>query len=62
MTELQWRKSSYSGEHGACVEIAETPKAVKVRDSKETDGPQLEFSGASWLGFIADVQAHRFDI
>ncbi|MFI0713656.1 DUF397 domain-containing protein [Streptomyces inhibens] len=59
--ELHWRKSSYSGENGACVEIAEpAPNVVKVRDSKDVRGPQLQFDGPAWLDFIADVRADRF--
>jgi hypothetical protein len=62
MTELQWRKSSYSGDNGACIEIAEIPtNAVKVRDTKDTDGPQLDFTSPAWLGFIADVRTDHFN-
>lgn len=33
--ELHWRKSSYSGEHGACIEIADLPDGgAAMRDSK----------------------------
>ncbi|MBT2541971.1 DUF397 domain-containing protein [Streptomyces sp. ISL-44] len=60
--ELQWRKSSYSGENGACVEIAEAPShVVKVRDSKDTSSPVLDFTGPAWLGFITDIQEGRFN-
>ena len=49
-----WRKSSYSGggsEDSACVEVA-FAQAVRVRDSKNTAGPELEFSVEAWHGFI----------
>ncbi|MEU6391738.1 DUF397 domain-containing protein [Streptomyces sp. NPDC046939] len=62
MDTLHWRKSSYSGDNGACIEIAEPASdVVYVRDSKDTDGPKLAFTGSAWLGFIADVRADRFD-
>ncbi len=35
----RWRKSSYSGSEGACVELGHTLEAV--RDSKNPDGPML---------------------
>ena len=48
-----WRKSSYSGgsDGSACVEVA-FAQAVRVRDSKNTAGPELSFSVEAWQGFI----------
>ncbi|MEV7025137.1 DUF397 domain-containing protein [Kitasatospora sp. NPDC093558] len=52
-TELAWFKSSYSGnEGGACIEIAETPRVIHVRDSKDKAGPQLAFEPAAWKAFV----------
>ena len=58
-----WKKSSYSGAHGACVEVR-TPgvHAVAVRDSKDPQGPSLSFSSASWAAFIGGVEAGAFDL
>jgi hypothetical protein len=51
---LSWHKSSYSGGSGDdCVEVAACPTTVHVRDSKDTQGPQLALSPASWAGFVA---------
>lgn len=36
-----WRKSSYSGNEGACVELAHTATSGAVRDSKNPDGGRL---------------------
>jgi uncharacterized protein DUF397 len=48
-----WRKSSYSNNGGACVEVAtNVPGVVAVRDSKDPSGPSLAFSAASWQAFI----------
>ncbi|MFC5749569.1 DUF397 domain-containing protein [Actinomadura rugatobispora] len=45
MSAIVWRKASRSNEHGgACIEVAELPGAVGVRDSKDPDGPQLVVS------------------
>ena len=51
---LAWIKSSYSSnEGGQCVEVAETPGVVRVRDSKDKSGPQLTFDPAAWKGFVS---------
>ncbi|MFJ9950365.1 DUF397 domain-containing protein [Kitasatospora sp. NPDC091207] len=53
MAELTWFKSTYSGNEGtACVEIAETPEVIHVRDSKDKSGPQLAFEPAAWQAFV----------
>ncbi|MFJ8432103.1 DUF397 domain-containing protein [Kitasatospora sp. NPDC094019] len=53
MAELAWFKSSYSSNEGAqCVEVAETPGTVHVRDSKDKTGPQLAFEPAAWKAFV----------
>ncbi|SMF67483.1 DUF397 domain-containing protein [Streptomyces sp. Amel2xC10] len=55
MTELvgPFRKSSYSGQENACVEVADTaPGGRVVRDSKQTDGPLLTVSHDGWQEFV----------
>ena len=32
---INWRKSSYSGDQGNCVEVGNAPAAVLVRDTKQ---------------------------
>ena len=59
--EVTWRKSTRSGAAGHCVEIAETPAAVLVRDSKDAAGPVLTFAAPGWQGFIAGVRNGEFD-
>ncbi|MCX4509667.1 DUF397 domain-containing protein [Streptomyces sp. NBC_01619] len=52
-----WRKSSYSdGTGGSCVEVAELPGLVPVRDSKRPEGPALVFPAAGWASFVAAVK------
>lgn len=49
---LAWSKSSYSGpDGGQCVEVANSPGTVHVRDSKNTDRPALSFAPAAWAAF-----------
>lgn len=59
-----WRKSSYSGYNGDCVEVAVLSAGqVGVRDSKaHGSGPTLRLSGAEWTVFLAAVRAGRFDV
>jgi Domain of unknown function (DUF397) len=54
MDSIQWRKSSYSGNNGACVEVARLDEnTIGVRDSKEPGvGPILAFSTLAWRSFI----------
>ncbi|MEU3346917.1 DUF397 domain-containing protein [Streptomyces sp. NPDC006700] len=54
-SELAWFKSSYSdGTDGeSCVEIATSLGVVHVRDSKNTEGPQLALTRDAWTGFVS---------
>lgn len=55
---LHWFRSSYSGEEGGlCVEVATSPSAVHVRDSKDPDGPALTFTPHAWAAFTAFAAA-----
>ncbi|MEV4035785.1 DUF397 domain-containing protein [Streptomyces umbrinus] len=59
-TELSWFKSSYSsGSDGDCVEVAASPAAIHVRDSKNTRGPRLDISPTAWGDFVASVSGPR---
>jgi hypothetical protein len=50
-----WRKSSYSNDSGGqCLEVAyEASEAVRVRDSKNPEGPTLAFPADAWAAFVA---------
>ncbi|MFF3202893.1 DUF397 domain-containing protein [Streptomyces sp. NPDC002962] len=49
-----WRKSTYSsGEGGECLEVALCPRTVRVRDSKNPDGPRLSLATGAWAEFLA---------
>jgi len=50
---FDWRKSSYSDDSGGqCVEIAPCPHSLRIRDSKNPDGPHLTVSGEAWAAFL----------
>ncbi|MFG2620434.1 DUF397 domain-containing protein [Streptomyces sp. NPDC048507] len=60
MTEtpkLAWFKSSYSdsGDINDCVEVAQGPAVIRVRDSKDTSLPHLAFTPTAWAGFVSDA-------
>jgi hypothetical protein len=56
-TDLNWRKSSYSGNGGGeCVEVGASPGAVVVRDTTDRTGPVLLFTPAAWRRFAGQVK------
>ena len=59
ITRVTWRKSSYSGQSGSCVEVGVAPTGVGVRDTKNPRHT-LTFRRGAWNSFVAAVQAHRF--
>ena len=53
---IVWRKSSYSGSNGGCVELGWPESAgVAVRDSKQVAGPTLTFPTANWHRFVTSI-------
>lgn len=52
---LPWRKSTYSGSNGGCVEVAPLSRVTAVRDTKDRDGGALQFSTAAWRAFTAHL-------
>lgn len=62
LARATWRKSSYSGGSGDCVEIAgNLPGAVGVRDSKDPAGPALVLTPHVWRAFVAGAKNGEFD-
>jgi hypothetical protein len=57
-----WRKSSYSGEAGNCVEIASLPKLTVIRDSKKPDGGALVLDERTWAGLLSAVRSGALDL
>lgn len=53
----EWRKSSYSGQSGNCVEVARNlPDLVAIRDSKSPSGPNLLVSPETWRAFLLTLR------
>ncbi|MCF1594362.1 DUF397 domain-containing protein [Streptomyces muensis] len=52
-----WRKSSYSGQGGNCLEVADGfPGILPVRDSKALDRVPLVFDADAWSWFVGAVK------
>lgn len=51
-TNLEYRKSSYSGANGNCVEVADTPAFSTVRDTQNRDLGALAYGPAEWRAFL----------
>jgi Domain of unknown function (DUF397) len=57
MNDQAWRKSTYSGGNGGgCVEAADAPGMVLVRDTTNRGGGTLELSVAAWRAFTAGLK------
>ena len=60
-SQATWRKSLRSAAVN-CVEVAETPTTIGVRDSKDRNGPVLRYSPNQWLNFLVGVKNGDFDL
>ncbi|MCT2590878.1 DUF397 domain-containing protein [Streptomyces sp. N2-109] len=57
--DVAWRKSSYSGTGGDCLEISDVGGEIAVRDSKRVDAPALAFPAGAWRAFVAEAKVGR---
>ena len=62
LSNVTWRKSSYSGGNGGdCVEVAVLPDDSRaVRDSKDPGGPKLVFAPTTWRTLTDAVKSGAF--
>jgi hypothetical protein len=59
---MTWRKSTYSGCLGNCVEVATLYGGeVALRNSRHPSGPALIFSRDEMAAFLAGVKDNNFD-
>ncbi|MFI6577599.1 DUF397 domain-containing protein [Nocardiopsis sp. NPDC050513] len=58
MTREPFRKSSYSANAQACVEVADAAALHAVRDSKALEQSPLMFGRSEWRAFIDATRAH----
>jgi hypothetical protein len=58
-----WRKSSFSGNGGDCVEIGQLHDGViVVRDTKDRSRTTHRYTPRAWRAFVADVRSDEFDL
>ncbi|GAA1451008.1 DUF397 domain-containing protein [Nocardiopsis tropica] len=50
-----WHKSSYSGNQGACVEIAEGP-VTGIRDTQNRTQGQIDVPAPEWTALVNAVR------
>lgn len=62
LSRALWRKSTYSGGNGSCVEIADLSTAAAVRDSKDRNGPKLVFGADEWRNFVDSIKAGKHSL
>jgi hypothetical protein len=62
LVRAAWRKSSYSGKEGNCVELARLPGGVTaVRNSRDPHGPVLIHPANHMAAFCDAVKDGEFD-
>jgi hypothetical protein len=51
-----WRKSTYSGSEANCVEVGSATGLLRVRDTKDSQGPALTVSADAWRRFTMGIK------
>ena len=62
LSYLKWRNAGRSANNGACVEVAPANGQVLIRDSKDQDGPIIQYSASSWHVFLGGAKKGQFDL
>lgn len=59
---VTWRKSTRSNGSGDCVEVADNLAGnVRLRDSKDPEGPILTFTATAWSVFVGSAKCGTFN-
>jgi hypothetical protein len=53
---MDWRKSSFSGENGSCIETAGDTGVILVRDTTNRQGFTLSVPAKAWQTFTRGLK------
>ena len=56
-----WRKAQRSKNYGDCAEVSGSDGIIAMRDSKDRQGPVIEYPAASWQAFIVSAKSGALD-
>jgi predicted secreted Zn-dependent protease len=57
---LAWR-TALSCDGGACVQVAAEQHSILIGNSRQPDGPVLEYTPDEWHEFVAGIKKGDFD-
>jgi len=60
-TTAPWRKSTYSGSNGNCLEVAPTEDGVAIRNSNRPEAGIIPFTHAELDAFLKGAKDGQFD-
>ena len=62
VSDLRWKTARRSVGNGACVEVAPVAGTILVRDSKNQQGPVVQYPGNSWRAVLGAAKKGHFDL
>ena len=57
---LTWR-TALNCDGGACVEVADGRDSILIRNSRQPDGPRLEYTPKEWHEFVSGIKKGDFN-
>ena len=61
MSDPIWRKSSYSGTQGECVEVAGAGDSLAVRNSNHPDAGTIVLAAGAASSWVRAIRAGEYD-
>ncbi|TDC68483.1 DUF397 domain-containing protein [Actinomadura sp. GC306] len=62
LAAAKWRKSSRSNSEQECVQVAQVPAAIGIRDSKNPEGGHLTLARTAFADLLNRVKARDLDL